>query len=639
MRGSHHAHALHSPYWWLKCAVGVDNAESPLVRAQVPRPPRLADHRPGPRGSSRIERTLNPVLGKSLVVYTEKAADARAPLPEVPGVIDARRRSPRRSTPSRRIQEPDGNIPWTPGNHTDPWNLVEAAMALDVGGHHAEAERAYEWLRIDAARRRRVARVHRRSRGQGPHARHQRHRLHRQRRVAPLPLHRRHRLPRRLLDRRRAGHRLRARRTSASRARSRGAATTPATARCSPDRRACYASLRCAIAIAERLGHERPDWELSLGSLADRGRPPAPRVPRQGPLGDGLVLPDPRWCAPRPAARRCASPPAGSASSSRAAACAASSDRPWVTAAETCEFVMALDAIGADEHARQLFTWVQFLRAEGGGYWTGANFDDEAFHRDGELYPVEQPTWNSAAVVLAANALGGDGPTAGLFRGEGLPVGLTLGRAHRGRRGDRGRARRERRWLRRRRSTRRLPVVDTGAKPARRPAACHTRNGACPPSAGSSNTSWNTSMPAGGHERRPQPRSRRAPTSNACPPSMKQSPSGVPQCRATVGESAITATTTSSSPASSMVRRKHGRVSMRPVRGSTRRVVVVLPPRLVLLGAPVVVDGEADGAPFAGRSAEVDRRLAAVGADLEQRARRRRRRGRRRGAPGPRRRA
>ena len=46
-----------------------------------------------------------------------------------------------------RIQLPDGNIPWTPGGHTDPWNLVEAAMALDVGGRHADAERAYEWLR------------------------------------------------------------------------------------------------------------------------------------------------------------------------------------------------------------------------------------------------------------------------------------------------------------------------------------------------------------------------------------------------------------------------------------------------------------------------------------------------------------
>ena len=100
------------------------------------------------------------------------------------------------------------------------------------------------------------------------------------------------------------------------------------------------------------------------------------------------------------------------------------SDRPWVTAAETCELVMALDAIGSHDHARRLFASVQFLRADGGGYWTGANFDDEAFHLDGELYPVEQPTWNSAAVVLAANALAGTGPTAGLFRGERLPEGL-----------------------------------------------------------------------------------------------------------------------------------------------------------------------------------------------------------------------
>jgi SAM-dependent methyltransferase len=71
MRGSHHAHALHSPYWWLKCAVGVDNGESPLVR-------RYHDLlawqiTTGPAWLGRIERTLNPVLGKSLVVYTEKA--------------------------------------------------------------------------------------------------------------------------------------------------------------------------------------------------------------------------------------------------------------------------------------------------------------------------------------------------------------------------------------------------------------------------------------------------------------------------------------------------------------------------------------------------------------------------------------
>ena len=43
-------------------------------------------------------------------------------------------------------QLPSGMIPWFPGGHADPWNHVEAAMALDVGGRHAEADRAYEWL-------------------------------------------------------------------------------------------------------------------------------------------------------------------------------------------------------------------------------------------------------------------------------------------------------------------------------------------------------------------------------------------------------------------------------------------------------------------------------------------------------------
>ena len=31
--GSHHAHALHSPYWWLKCAVGPRRTDNRLVNA------------------------------------------------------------------------------------------------------------------------------------------------------------------------------------------------------------------------------------------------------------------------------------------------------------------------------------------------------------------------------------------------------------------------------------------------------------------------------------------------------------------------------------------------------------------------------------------------------------------------------
>jgi SAM-dependent methyltransferase len=69
---SHHAHALHSPYWWLRCFVGPRRDDHPAVRAyhkllvwDIMRAPRL----------TRVtERVLNPLLGKSLVVYLEKPA-------------------------------------------------------------------------------------------------------------------------------------------------------------------------------------------------------------------------------------------------------------------------------------------------------------------------------------------------------------------------------------------------------------------------------------------------------------------------------------------------------------------------------------------------------------------------------------
>ena len=44
-------------------------------------------------------------------------------------------------------QLPNGMIPWFPGGHSDPWNHVEAAMALAVTGHLDAAESAYLWLK------------------------------------------------------------------------------------------------------------------------------------------------------------------------------------------------------------------------------------------------------------------------------------------------------------------------------------------------------------------------------------------------------------------------------------------------------------------------------------------------------------
>lgn len=66
----HHAHSLHVPYWWLKCAVGVENEGNPLVKAYH----RLLvwDMMRAPALTRLAEKSLNPVIGKSFVVYLEK---------------------------------------------------------------------------------------------------------------------------------------------------------------------------------------------------------------------------------------------------------------------------------------------------------------------------------------------------------------------------------------------------------------------------------------------------------------------------------------------------------------------------------------------------------------------------------------
>ena len=71
--GVSYAHALHSPYWWIKCAVGPRRDEALL--------PRLYhrflvwDLTARPPVTRLLERALNPVLGKSVVVYLDKPAE------------------------------------------------------------------------------------------------------------------------------------------------------------------------------------------------------------------------------------------------------------------------------------------------------------------------------------------------------------------------------------------------------------------------------------------------------------------------------------------------------------------------------------------------------------------------------------
>jgi len=78
VNGRHHAHALHSPYWWINCAIGRESLPARTYHRML-----VWDIVKRPWLTRTVEHALNPVLGKSLVLYADKPADA------APGAVDA----------------------------------------------------------------------------------------------------------------------------------------------------------------------------------------------------------------------------------------------------------------------------------------------------------------------------------------------------------------------------------------------------------------------------------------------------------------------------------------------------------------------------------------------------------------------
>ena len=340
------------------------------------------------------------------------------PLPDLPGITTTHQL--RASAASiAEWQLPDGMIPWFPGGHADPWNHVEAAMALAVTGHLDEAEAAYQWLlatqlptgawhhyylgnkvedpKFDANV---VAYV---ATGVWHHwlMTHDRGFAEVMWPVVESAIDF-------VLDLQTPrGEIIWARHPDG---------TPWSYALLTGSSSICH-SLRCAIALGEELGHERPDWELSLGSLAHvvRTQPAGAFAPKDRwamdwyyPVLAGLVAGD-------PALRHLAAGRGPFAMAGLEVRCV--SDRPWVTTAETCECAMAYLAAGDQASAVDLYTWAQAMRVDEGRYLTGV------VHPSGVSFPDrERTTYSAAAVILAADALSGASPAAGLFTHRtGLP--------------------------------------------------------------------------------------------------------------------------------------------------------------------------------------------------------------------------
>ena len=326
LRGSHHAHALHSPYWWLKCTFGLDNTGAWPVRKYhdflvVP------DRTPAPVGrdasTARSTRCWARAWSSTRRRSGRMTVTAHALLPDVDGVVDRAPSSRRPSTPSRRSSCPTatsrGRPAATPTRGTwsrRRWRSTSAAATTSRaprttgsrgkqradGGWHAyylgdEIEDPtldtnvtcyvatgawhHHLVTGDTAYLRGAV-----ADGRG------RHRLR-----ARLPARdRRDRVARRRPRRRRAAHRF--------------VEHPPQPEVRDRDRRAARPRTPRLGAVARRARH--------------RHRAPPRRVPRQGPLGDGLVLPDPRRRAARlPGRRTRVADALGARSSSRAAASAA----------------------------------------------------------------------------------------------------------------------------------------------------------------------------------------------------------------------------------------------------------------------------------------------------------------------------
>jgi MMP endo-(1,4)-3-O-methyl-alpha-D-mannosidase len=305
-------------------------------------------------------------------------------------------------------QTADGCIPWNPRSHADPWNHLEAAMALSVMGRRTEAGAAFQWLASA-------------QRDDGAWAA-----AYRDGTVIDATLDANfcsyiaagawhHWLC--------AGDRAWVERTwpvvekaidftldlqepDGTIKWARDPAYRPWPGAILTSSSCIHLSLRSAISIAEEIGCERPDWELSLDLLGAALHKPELFEPKTNFSMDWYYPVLSGALSLEASNARIESRWDEFVVDGLGVRCVA--DRPWVTTGETCELVIALASMGRTEEAQELFEWVQHLRAGDGSYWTGATFPD------GTLWPREQTTWNAGAVILAWDTLRG-GPTAELF--------------------------------------------------------------------------------------------------------------------------------------------------------------------------------------------------------------------------------
>lgn len=309
------------------------------------------------------------------------------------------------------LQKPNGEIPWSDGGKTDPWDHVESAMGLSVAGYFEEAERAYQWMAEMQLQDGSWLSV---TRNGVPEDRTKDSNVSS---YIAVGLYHHYLITRKASFLRRFWPALKAGLDYAvalqsptgeiAWARNGEGVVDPMALLTGSS--SVYMSLKCGIAIAALLGRSRGRWQSALRRLGEaiRHRPSlfnmmkarysmdwyypvlcgavhgAEARSRIDRSWEKFVVPD--WGV------RCVS------------------DQPWVTTAEASELVLALAAMGDRERAGIVFNWVCDKRYDDGSYWMGVTFPD------GVIWPEEKTSWTAAAVLLAYDALNDLTPACRLF--------------------------------------------------------------------------------------------------------------------------------------------------------------------------------------------------------------------------------
>lgn len=298
-------------------------------------------------------------------------------------------------------QLPSGEIPWSTDGKTDPWDHVEAAMGLSIGGYLGQARRAFSWLQAMqlsdgswfAAYRDGIPEDRTRETNMSAY-------------VAVGVFH--YWLitgDRGLLEstwetvRRATDFAVRHQRAG-------GEICWAVSPEGNVDPMALltgsssiYMSLKCAMAIAVELGMPTGAWSDAFNRLGDaiRHQPYVFNMTKSRfsmdwfyPVLCGAVVGE-------DAARRIDRQWKKYVVEGLGVRCV--SDQPWVTIAESSELVLALSAMQETEKAHIVFNWLSEHIFDDGSFWCGFTFPDMT------LWPEEKITWTNAVVLMAADAL------------------------------------------------------------------------------------------------------------------------------------------------------------------------------------------------------------------------------------------